>query len=509
MDTDSNVIMKLEGISKTFDEIKALDSISFEVLRNEIHGLVGHNGSGKSTFLKIVAGLIRADSGVVKIDNRRYEKWDIQDAKKHGVVLVSQEFLLFPNLTIAENLYLNNFHFMNNKKLLSKIDINEIESIANNYIKELGLSLNLREKIIELSPGSKALVQILSSLIVKPRILLLDEPTSPLSHTESQKLLSIIKSLRENKDISIVFVSHRINEVLEICNRITIFREGRKVATLDCSKVTNNEVVKLMLGDQSTESTIKNVKGQIKPYTNKKILLELNDIWTNPKSPLEVRLQGISFKLYEKEILGITGLLGAGKTEIAKAIIGESNIIKGNIIFNGKIVKFSNPYDALKHGILYIPEDRKTLGLIPNQSVRFNSTISALKKYSKFFILKKKKEINDIYNLLDSLALLPKNPEFPVNKLSGGNQQKVLVMRALISNIKLLIIDEPTVGMDIKAKQEIRKIISSLPNHGISVLLISGEIDDVISCSDRVLIMKDGKMVKETIPDKELILNNL
>lgn len=504
-------MLKVTNISKTFDEIKALNSIEFNLMKNEIHGLVGHNGSGKSTFLKIVAGLLEADSGTIEVDNKNYNhnKWNVKLAKKHGIALVSQEYLLYPNLTIAENLYLNNFHFMYNKSFLSSINETELLNMIKDYEDELGVSFNLKEKVANLSPGNKALVQLLSALIVKPKMLLLDEPTSPLSIAESQKLLEIIKLLKQNRGISTIFVSHRINEVLDICDRITIFRTGEKVATLDCSKVTLNEVVKLMLGNIVTELTPKHAEQQSENYTNRNVILEVNDLWTIPKSAIEVKLQGVSFKLHEGEILGITGLLGSGKTETAKAIIGESNILKGKIIFNGKQVKFSGPHDALKHGILYIPEDRKAFGLIYMQNVRFNSTLSALQKYAQFLFLNKNKEVKDVYSLIDYLNLVPRNPEIPVKNLSGGNQQKVLVMRALLSNIKLLIIDEPTIGVDIRAKEEIRKIIASLPARGITVLLLSGELDDIIECSDRVLIMKDGKIVKETIPQKELIINYL
>jgi len=493
-------IIKAEKISKHFDSVIALNSIDFELLDGEIHGLVGHNGSGKTTFLKILAGVLKPNSGVIEIEGKRYDKWNVQLAKKHGITMISQEFILFPNLSVLENLYLINYHFMKNNNLFSIPKFNEIESLASNYLKELDLNLDLKEKVKNLSSANKELVQIIAGLIINAKVLLLDEPTSPLSFKESQHLLEVVKSLREQKGISSIFVSHRLEEVLDLCDRITVLKEGHKVGVVNSKETSYDEIIHLMLGEIAKMQYVRQTRSSNYKSSGRTIL-KVENLTTLPRSPTETQLKNISFEVMEREVLGITGLLGAGKTELGKALIGDAHIIQGKIYFDDKELKLSGPHDALKKGILYITEDRKTYGLIYTQTVRFNSTLSSLKNYLNFLFINKKKETSDILKLIEKVNLIPKDPDLLVTKLSGGNQQKILFLRSLLANLKLLIIDEPTVGVDIHAKIEIRKLISQLPEQGYTVILLSGELEDITSCSDRVLIMKDGKIVLETTPD--------
>ena len=489
-------LLTASEITKHFGGVVALNDVNFDLKTGEIHALLGHNGSGKSTLLKIIGGVYKPDAGSLKIygESIDLKSWDVENAKRKGIFLVAQELMVFPHLSILDNILV----FLSKYLKINKENVNIIVDKLNEYLKQFNVNVNLTTKMRDVSIAIREIIMVLTSILSNSKILLLDEITSPLSYKDSKLIIQFLINIKnEYKNTGIVFVTHKIDEALEVADRITILRNGLKVITVNNDgKITREDLIKYMFGEVSLTGMTKYSEVSIFNET----ILSLKNISTSPKLPTEVPLHNISLDLYKYEILGIFGPTGAGKTEVGRTIIGDTNIINGKVIYEGKEVRFKGPFDAIKHGIIYLPEDRRNLGLILSQSVAFNTTLSALNMLFKFLI-KSYLEQNITSTLIKSLNIKTKSIYDPVNTLSGGNQQKVMLARGITSKPKILIFDEPTVGIDVESKIEIRNLILNLRKEGLSIIIISEEPEDMQIC-DRVIVMNNGRIVTTVKPDE-------
>lgn len=497
---NGKTILKTKGIVKRFPGVIALKGIDFDLQEGEVHALVGQNGAGKSTFLRTINGIIQPDEGEIFVDGKPVRIDSPLTARKLGITLVNQELTLLPNLSVMENIYL--LGLAGEIQLLEKVDYNEMYKLAKEALEEVRLNIDPMTPLRELSAGEQQLVQIASALVFDARMICLDEPTSMLSPAEVKNLFETIKELKK-KGKTMIFVSHKIDEVMEISDRITVFRDGQKIGTVNKEEITPKELIHLMLGESLEEFYVKRTK--TRKIEAEVPLLEVRDIYTQPQSGTEVPLKGVSFKLYPGEVLGVTGLLGAGKTEIAKAIIGVGRVVKGEILIENRPTKIKSPADALRHGIFYLPEDRLHEGLVLQMTVKDNIVLPTLPRLSRFGIFTNEdaeREVAEKY--VRELNIVTPSIYTKVDNLSGGNKQKVLVSRGLNVKPKILIIDEPTVGIDIGAKVEIRKLIKWLAEEeNQTIMLISNDVDEVLSLADRVMVVNNGRVLA-ILENKEL-----
>lgn len=491
-------LLKTEGIVKKFPGVIALKGIDFDLYRGEIHAIVGQNGAGKSTFVKILNGIYTADQGRIFINGREIKIRKPIDAKRNGITLVHQEITLIPHLSIAENIFLAKIPSIN--KPIIFLSKKEIESFARKYLELLNLRIDPWIKVKELSVGEQQLVQIARALAENANIICLDEPTSALTPAEVDHLFRILKDLKGSGK-SIIFITHHIDEVFRIADRVTILRDGEKIATLEVSKVDPYKIVELMLGREPSQFYITREKVL---REKEKPILVVKNLSTIPEKIRGIGLNNISFELFTGEILGVIGLLGAGKTELGKALIGLEKVVSGEIFIDGKKVSIRNPFDALKHGLYYLPENRRVEGLVLTLTVRENIILSALKRVTKFMGLR---DINAEKRIalewIKKLNIVTPSTETKAMNLSGGNQQKVIIAKALVAKPRILIFDEPTMGIDVGAKVEIRKIVSNLAKQGLSIILMSSDIDEVLALADRILVLYKGSQVA-LMPNKDL-----
>lgn len=476
--------LQLRNISKAFSGVQALGNVSFTVYGGQIQGLVGENGAGKSTIIKILAGFYKPDQGEIVIDNEPVAFSSPRDSKNHGISVIHQELLLVPHLTVAENISLGQWP-KNNRKL---IDWKDMYKRADEALKMLGANIDPHAIVSTLSTGEQQLVEIARSLSMETRVLILDEPTASLSESETQRLLQIVKNLRE-KGLAIVYVSHRLEEVFELADMITVFRDGKLVQSATQKEITPNNIVRLMVGrDVSLERTRK-------PKLGKKVL-EVRNLTRKDV------VENVSFDLHEGEILGFGGLVGAGRTEIFRCLFGVDPMDEGEILIDGKPVKIKNAQDAIHHRIGFVTEDRKTQGLVLNASIKENAALSILNRIKKFGMVDKVREKEIVQNYKDQLRIKAPSLETAVISLSGGNQQKVVLARWLATNPKILLLDEPTRGVDVGARSEIQNMIEDLVAQGMAIIIISSDLMELLQLSDRIIVIREGKNVAELKGDK-------
>ena len=497
---NNNVLLLAENITKRFPGTIALDNVTFDLKYGEVHGLLGQNGAGKSTLLKILYGYYKPDSGKIIIQGREVKLHNPADARKHGIILVNQEITLMPHLTVYENIALLGFLW---KKAFSGFNKNEIKSQVRDLMNKYSIELDPDLKVRELSTANKMLVQILAALSINAKVILFDEPTSPMSPREVEQILDVIRSLKKN-GMSIVFVTHKLQEAIEVCDRITVLRNGKVIGTVNSSNVTEKELAEMMLGTELKEFYFVRegwVNKAIEIENVSKVpLIELRNVYTIPIKPTDVPLRGVNLKVYDGEVVAVFGLIGAGKSELGRLLVGLGKISKGEILYYGKSIKIRSPTHALeRYKIAYLPEDRKTDGIIPHYSVASNISISALSLISKLkFLLDLRKEYDLAVTMIRSFNIRTPSPHVKITSLSGGNQQKTLVARGLASKVKLLIVDEPTVGIDIGAKIEIRKTLYKLSKeNNISVLVLTSDLDEALGIADRLYLMHEGKIIEE------------
>lgn len=480
----SQTIVKMEGISKAFAGIKALDNVQIDLRQGEIHALMGENGAGKSTLMKIMTGVYSRDSGKMYLQNassNQLEEVEIKSplaAQKLGLSMVFQEFNLLENMNIAENI------FIGREPLGAGQTVDKKQLIQNAAVelKKVNLDIDPSTEVSKLSCGQKQCVEIAKALSFNARVVVFDEPTASLSERESQTLFKLIKELKE-KGVCIVYISHRMEEVFELSDRITVFRNGKYIDTVNTKDVQEKDIISMMIGH---ELNIEKKSGS--EFVNKnKVVLEIKNVQVFPGA------KPVSFKLYEKEILGFFGLVGAGRTELARIIFGVDPIGSGEIYVEGGKVKISSPKDAIQAGIGLVPEDRKGLGLILGMSIKDNMLISKIGQF-KSSLLNKKTLKNITGTFISDLGISLRNEEQEVKELSGGNQQKVVIAKWLTRDSEILIFDEPTRGIDVGAKNEIYKLMSKLAAEGKSIIMISSEMTEILRMSDRIIVMCEGKV---------------
>lgn len=485
----------IQNVGKEFYGVTVLSGVDFEIRPGEIHGLLGENGAGKSTLMKIINGALAPTSGAIYVDGEKVSFGSPREAALHGIRMVYQELDLFAHLTVAENICQGNMP----KGKGSFISWKKMEKRALELLGMIRAEIDVRERLDRLSVAQQQMVAIARALNGTCKYILLDEPTSALPKRDVENLFSVVRELKK-KGIGVVFISHKLDEMMSVTDRITILNNGKKVATVETSGINEEKLSEMVVG-----KTIKNKYPKIH-YEKGEVLLRFEHVF------LKDHLEDISFELRKGEVLGIVGLLGAGKTEIAKTLFGvygkNSERLRGSIYMNGTNVKFASPVEAVKAGVGYISEDRGGEGLQVSQPIDFNISLAALREISKagFLKLKQEKEING--RLIQKLRVKCESPKQKVSNLSGGNQQKVVIAKWFASKAKIIVLDEPTRGIDIGAKVEVYNLINEMVESGIGVLLLSSEVPEVFGMADRILVLKDGRISGEvdnrTITEAEL-----
>lgn len=490
-------IIEVQGITKTFSGVVALNNVDFDVRAGEVHALVGENGAGKSTLSKIIAGVVKPDKGKIKIMKEGQEQeikpQNSKEVLEMRISIIYQEFNLIPVLSIADNIFLGREHMKN-------IFIDEVtcNAQAEEIIRKVGLNCSPRIKVSELSVAEQQLVEIAKALSYKTRVLIMDEPTASLMAGEIERLFTIIKSLKKN-GVAIIYVSHKLEEIFAISERITVLKDGNKIGTYWTEELNQNELIALMVGrklinihDHSRTNAIKD-----------EIVLKVEGLTRLPK------LKDISFELRRGEILGIAGLVGAGRTELVKTLFGIDPIQNGSVTVFGEKVRKIHPNVMVQCGLGFIPEDRKQDGVIHNMSVKENITLGIMDKICKNGLICNKDEIKITEEIIRKLNIKCLGLSHQLGNLSGGNQQKVVLAKWLVSNIRILIMDEPTRGIDVGAKFEIYLLMHDLCEQGLSIIMVSSELPEILGISDRILVMSEGEITGELLKedaDEETII---
>ncbi len=474
-------ILSLENIIKTFPGVTALNDVTFRVKSGEIHALVGENGAGKSTLMKIIAGIYSPDSGSINLGGKVVEIGSPVKARSLGISMIHQELALIPYLTVGQNIYLGREP---RRRFKAFIDWKQLYSMAEDQLEGLELDIDPGTFIADIPIAQQQMVEVARALSINAKIIIMDEPTSALTDKETKVLFRVMRRLRK-QGITIIYISHRLEEIFEIADTVTVMRDGLHISTSPISKTDPDNVVRMMvgreLGDLYPKSTVPE---------NKRIL-EVRNLSSGNL------LKNISFHLNRGEVLGISGLIGAGRTELARAIFGIDSFDQGKILIEGKAVSVKSPRQAIKLGLGFLTEDRKEQGLFMGMSVRENITIGILKKFSAFGFpfFHKLKTIAEKY--IKQMNIRTPNVNQKVRNLSGGNQQKVLIARWLNLNPRILILDEPTRGIDVGAKAEIYALIDHLAGEGVGIIMISSELPEIIGISDRIIVIRQGEITGE------------
>ncbi len=486
--TDSP-ILTMDSINKSFSGVQVLKNVNIELYKGEVHALMGENGAGKSTLMKIMAGVYQPDRDSGKIIYKgNEEQWNNpMEARNKGISVIHQEISLSPNLSIGENILMGT-KFKKNK--LGLVKWSEIYETADRVLKSIGSTLNPKANVSTLSVAQQQMVEIARSLSFNSEILIMDEPTASLTDKEIEKLFGIIEELKK-KGVAIVYISHRMDEIFKISDRLTVLRDGNWIKSGPISETSPDNLVKLMVGRELSDLFVKDRKQETIRTKDEVPALELQGI--SDKN----LVNNVSLKLYPGEIVGLAGLVGAGRTELIRTIFGLSVLQEGRILLDGEEVQINNPIEAMKLGIAHVPESRKEQGLLPNLSVKENILMAQLPTYRKYRLLQRKKMDHDAERYIKELGVKTASKEQNVMGLSGGNQQKVVIAKWLSISPKVLLLDEPTRGVDIGAKTEIHKIICKLADQGLAVLMVSSELPEVLGVSDRILVMHEGKLRAE------------
>ncbi len=474
--------LEMKGISKTFPGVKALEDINLSLYKGEVLALLGENGAGKSTLMKILSGVYQKDDGKVIIQGTEVDIKNVKEAEKLGISIIHQELSVLPNLTVAENLFLGNEKI---NKLTKKLDRKAMNSMCKDYLKQIGCNVEPDEYVKNISIGEMQMLEIVKAISKNSNVIVMDEPTTALTDTETENLFKVVQMLK-SKNIAIIYISHRLDEIFTICDRINVLRDGKYVGEVKVKDVTKDDLITMMVGRKMEEQY------PYKEPTNVTPILKLKDIC------LEGVLKSINLEVRAGEILGMSGLMGAGRSEVAKVIFGEYKKTSGSIEINGKQVNINCPKDAINNGIAYLSEDRKKEGLILPLSVKENMTLASLDKFEKkMFRINKADEKNIVDEHIKKLSIKTPSQDQLIKNLSGGNQQKVIIAKWLIQSPKVLIIDEPTKGIDVGAKKEIYDVLNTLKAEGKAVIMISSDMPEVLGISDRVVVMHEGRITGE------------
>ncbi|WP_062111542.1 sugar ABC transporter ATP-binding protein [Aureimonas sp. AU40] len=472
-------ILDMQGMEKAFNGIPVLKKARFELRRGEIHALMGGNGAGKSTLMKILTGVYLRDAGTLTLDGKAETFATPAEAEGAGVAMIFQELSLVPTLTVAQNIFLHR-----EPRRGAFVDDREACRQAQAILDDLGEAIDPRMPVELLSTGARQMVEIAKALSKKARVLIMDEPTSSLSDTETQSLFRIARRLKE-RGVAIVYISHRMSEIFEICDRVTVMRDGATVLTDDCANVSMERLIEAMLGGGSVGSLQWRERP---PLADVGAVLEVRNLG------VAVRVHDVSFSIRAGEIVGLAGLMGSGRTEIAEAIFGVRAATGGEIRIEGKPVRSTD--EAMAAGVALVPEDRRRQGLVLDHSVQSNFALPSLKRFSKGLFVRDRAAANEARQSIRDLKIRTDGPAKVVQLLSGGNQQKVVLAKWLARHPKLLILDEPTVGVDIGAKTDIVEIVREIADRGTAVLVISSEFEELLALSDRLVVLHDGRVVK-------------
>jgi ribose transport system ATP-binding protein len=482
-------LLKMEGISKAFPGVQALSNVSFELNKGEVHALLGENGAGKSTLMKILTGIYKKDSGSIVYQGEEIEVTDTRAAQNLGISIIHQELNLAPDLTVAQNIFIGREP---KKGFNLFLDEKELNHITQSLFDRLNINLNPRDKVGTLTVAKQQMVEIAKALSFDSKVLIMDEPTAALTDSEIDSLFTMIKKLRHD-GVGIVYISHRMEELKRITNRITIMRDGTYVGTVNTQEATIDEIISMMVG----RKIYQNQRPEIKQRNTEKVL-EVKNLNRG------TTLKDVSFELHKGEILGFAGLMGAGRTEVARAIFGADPLDSGEIFIKGKSVKIKSPVDAVQQGIGYLSEDRKQYGLMLEMDVKANVAIATMENFFTTGWLNSSKINNQSKAMVESLKIKTPSVNQLVKNLSGGNQQKVVIAKWLTRDSDILIFDEPTRGIDIGAKDEIYKLLNELAAQGKSIIMISSELPEILRMSHRVIVMCEGRITGELTNDETI-----
>jgi len=479
-------ILQLRNISKSFPGVRALDDVGFDVSPGEVHALLGENGAGKSTLIKIMSGVYEPDAGNLKIHDHSVSFKNPLDAQAAGIATIYQELLLFPALTVAENIFMG--HPPRNR--FGGVDWRAMNKKAEGLLRSLDiLDLEPKQIVGTLSIGNRQRVEIAKALSRDARILIMDEPTAALTEADVDRLFDIVRRLRE-RNVGIVYISHRLEEVFELADRVTVLRDGMHVDTKPIAETNRDDLISMMVG-RTIEALFPKAdvpKGEV--------VLEIAGLNRPPLT------KDVSLSIRAGEIVGLAGLVGSGRSELAQTIFGVTPATSGSIIFCGEKVRISSPREATSLGIAYVPEDRGHQGLIRPMTLRENVSLAVLERLSRYTFIRRQDERELVEDAIARFGIRASGTEQVVNKLSGGNQQKAVVAKWLATKPRLLIMDEPTRGVDVGAKAEIHRLMGELVARGLAILMISSELPEVLGMSDRILVMREGQLVAEFSRDR-------
>ncbi|WP_053376489.1 sugar ABC transporter ATP-binding protein [Paenibacillus sp. FJAT-27812] len=486
-------LLQMKNICKSFPGVKALDNVRLDVQLGEVHALLGENGAGKSTLIKILGGVLIPDEGEIYFDGRKVEIKDVSFSESIGIGIIHQELCLAPNMTVAENIVLGRepskgpFHLVNSKA---------ITQFGQKILDQFGLDIDAGEYVSNLTVAQQQMVEIAKALSKDNRIIVMDEPTSSLTEKEVVKLLDTIRGLSQ-KGVSVIYISHRMEELFAIADKVTIIRDGNYIGTRSMKDTSYSELVQMMVGRELSEIYAKPIMQR-----GEKIF-EVRNLWCG------TRVKNISFSLHKGEILGFYGLVGSGRTELMRAIFGIDKLVSGEIYLNQDKISIQNPWEAIQAGIGFVPENRKEQGAVLIQSVSFNISLSVLGSLVKLFQVNRRQEDQLVDEYIAKLSIRTPSPEQKLMNLSGGNQQKAIISKWLAMKPSILILDEPTRGIDVGAKKEIYSIMSALAQSGVSIMMVSSELPEIINMSTRVITLNQGEISGELTMESEITQENI
>ncbi|MED4204745.1 sugar ABC transporter ATP-binding protein [Neobacillus mesonae] len=483
------ILLKMKGISKAFPGVQALSKVNLELKSGEVLALLGENGAGKSTLMKILTGIYQKDEGSILYQGKEIEVPDTKTAQNLGISIIHQELNLAPDLTVAQNIFIGR----EPKKAFNLLlDEKKLNDQAQELFDRLNIQLNPRERIGNLTVAKQQMVEIAKALSFDSKVLIMDEPTAALTDSEIDSLFTMIRKLRHD-GVGIIYISHRMEELKKITDRVTIMRDGTYVGTVYTQETTVDQIISMMVGRQIYQ----NQKPEIKNNSSEKVL-EVKNLNRGTS------IKNVSFELRKGEILGFAGLMGAGRTEVARAIFGADKIDSGEITIKGQKVSIKSPTDAVYHGIGYLSEDRKQYGLMLEMDIKANVAIASMQDFLSAGFMKGSQISEQANEMVESLKIKTPSVHQLVKNLSGGNQQKVVIGKWLTRNSDILIFDEPTRGIDIGAKDEIYKLLNSLAEQGKSIIMISSELPEILRMSHRVIVMCEGRITGELINDEHI-----
>lgn len=472
--------IQMKGIHKAFGSNQVLSGVDFDLREGEVHALMGENGAGKSTLMNILTGLHARDKGTILIDGKETYFANPKEAERQGIAFIHQELNIWPDMTVVDNLFIGKEMSSTWGLLKSK----EMKALAIEQFKRLSVDIPLNIEAGQCSVGQQQMIEIAKALLTDTKVIIMDEPTSALTEREIQTLFEVIQSLKK-EGVSIVYISHRMEEIFEICDRITVMRDGRTVDTKPIPETNFDEVVKKMVGRELTE------RYPARNPSPGEVVLEVEH------ATRKGSFEDVSFSVHQGEIVGFSGLMGSGRTEIMRALFGLDRLDQGEVRMFGKKVEIRKPVDAVNHGIGFITEDRKDEGLVLDFSVRDNMVLPSISGFTKKGIISTQSEKVFVDALIKRLQIKTHSAETAAGNLSGGNQQKVVIAKWIGIGPKLLILDEPTRGVDVGAKREIYQLMNELTGHGVAIIMVSSELPEVLGMSDRIVVVHEGRITGE------------